>query len=83
MVLICVTQKTDGREGEEMDEEKEFTRLKRKTQKLIQKCDEKGIEFNDIEVSTISRVGNAESMKDLSWLVLYMMEGFFEKYKVR
>ncbi|MCM3443967.1 hypothetical protein [Metabacillus halosaccharovorans] len=65
------------------EEKKDFARLKRRTSKLINKCDEKGVEFTDIEVSAISRVGHAESIKDLSWLVIDQIERIFDKYKIR
>ncbi|MED3792386.1 hypothetical protein P4571_08015 [Niallia alba] len=65
------------------EEKKEFERLKRRTTKLINKCDAKGIDFTDLEVATISRVGHAESISDVSWLVIKQMERIFDKYKVR
>lgn len=61
------------------EEKKEFERLKRRTRKLV----EKDIDFTDIEVTTISRVGHAESMLDISWLVIQQMERIFDKYKIR
>ncbi|MEC1638955.1 hypothetical protein P9E76_21520 [Schinkia azotoformans] len=67
-----------------MDRDKEFSRLKRRTTKLINKCDEKGIEFTDLEIVAFSKVGHAESMLDVSWLVKkQQLERIFEKYKVR
>lgn len=64
------------------EEKEEFKQLKRRTTKMINKADNKGFEFTDLEVSAISRVGHAESMKDLSWLVIQQMERIFDKYKI-
>lgn len=61
------------------EEKKEFARLKRRTMRLI----DKEIEFTDLEVAAISKVGNAKSMLDISWLVEQQMERIFDKYKVR
>ncbi|MFD0825835.1 hypothetical protein ACT8ZR_09170 [Neobacillus sp. M.A.Huq-85] len=65
------------------EDEKEFSRLKRKTTKLVNKIENKGIELTDIEISAVSRVGHAESMNDISWLVISEMERIFDKYKIR
>lgn len=65
-----------------MSEEKQFSRLKRKTLKLVEKVENRGIELTSIEISAISRVGHAESMKDISWLVEKEMKHIFEKYKI-
>lgn len=61
------------------EEKKEFERLKRRTSKLV----EKDITFTDLEVAAISRVGHAESMLDISWLVIQQMDRIFDKYKIR
>ncbi|WP_019156943.1 hypothetical protein [Robertmurraya massiliosenegalensis] len=65
------------------EEKKEFARLKKRTSKLINKVDDKCLEFTNIEVATISKVGHAESMKDISWLVMHQMDLIFDKYKIR
>lgn len=64
------------------EEKKDFERLKRRTRKLVDKVDNKGLEFTDIEVSAISIVGHAESMRDMSWVVVQQMERIFDKYKI-
>lgn len=51
-----------------MTVDKELAKLKRMANKLIKKQDEKGIHLSNIALSAITRVGYAESMKDLSWL---------------
>jgi hypothetical protein len=60
------------------EEKKEFERLKRRTTKLLQK----DLEFTDLEIAAISRVGHAESMKDITWLVVQQMERIFESIKL-
>lgn len=61
------------------EEKKEFARLKRRTLKLI----DKDVNLTDLEVAAVSRVGHAESILDISWLVLLQMERIFDKYKIR
>ncbi|MGC8362910.1 hypothetical protein ACSHUI_00350 [Bacillus subtilis] len=66
-----------------MSEIEEFARLRRRVDRLIEKCDKKGIEMNDIELSAISRIGHAKSIHDVSWLVIQTIERTLNKYKVR
>ena len=65
------------------EEVKAFERLKNRTTRLIDKCSDKGIEFSNIEVGAISQVGEANTWKELSWLVIEQMDRIFEKYKIR
>lgn len=66
-----------------MSDDKEYSRIKRKVDKLLVKSEEKGIEFTDIEISAISQVGHSTKMSDLSWLVIQEMERIFDRYKIR
>ncbi|MCY8813652.1 hypothetical protein P8917_01050 [Bacillus atrophaeus] len=66
-----------------MSEDKKLTRLKRKIDRLIAKCDKKGYEFNDFEISTIKRIAHAESMDDLNYLVSISIQMIFDEHKVR
>ncbi|MCI3198100.1 hypothetical protein GXP75_21065 [Bacillus sp. HU-1818] len=65
-----------------MTEDKEFSRLKRKVNRLIEKCDENGTEFNNIEIGAISRIGHAKSMEDLDCSVLHSIDSIFKRHKI-
>ncbi|MED1125570.1 hypothetical protein [Bacillus atrophaeus] len=65
-----------------MTEDKELSRLKKKVERLIEKCDEKGVEFNNIEIGTISRIGHAKIMEDLDCSVLHSIDSIFKRHKI-
>ncbi|ATO28994.1 hypothetical protein RA13_14090 [Bacillus atrophaeus] len=65
-----------------MTEDKELSRLKRKVERLIEKCDEKGVEFNNIEIAIISRIGHAKNMEDLDCSVLHGIDSIFKQHKI-
>lgn len=60
-------------------EEREFEVLKAKINKLVSR----DIEFNEYEVVAISKLGHADSMKDLSWLCIWVLEDLIRKYNNR
>lgn len=66
-----------------MSEDKKLTRLKRKIDRLIEKCDRKGYEFNDFEIGTIRRIAHAKSMNELNYLVGISIQMIFDEHKVR
>ncbi|MEW5069675.1 hypothetical protein ABVK62_18510 [Bacillus subtilis] len=66
-----------------MSEDKELSRLKRKIDRLIKKCDRKGYEFNDFEIGTIRRIAHAESMNELNYLVGISIQMIFDEHKIR
>lgn len=66
-----------------MSDDKELARLKRKVDRLIEKCDRKGHEFNDFEIGTIRRIGHAKSMDDLNYLVGISIQMIFDEHKIR
>lgn len=65
-----------------MTEDKELSRLKKNVERLIEKCDEKGVEFNNVEIGTISRIGHAENIEDLDCSVLHSIDSIFKRYKI-
>ncbi|MEC2307676.1 hypothetical protein [Bacillus atrophaeus] len=66
-----------------MKEDKELSRLKRKIDRLIEKCDRKGYEFNDFEIGTIRRIAHADSMDDLNYLVSISIGMIFDEHKIK
>lgn len=48
--------------------DKELEKLQRKATKLIKKCDDECYEFSDLEISIITKITKADSMKDINWL---------------
>lgn len=69
--------------GRGVSEDKELTRLKRKIDRLIAKCDRKSHEFNDFEIATIRRIAHAESINDLNYLVSISIQMIFDTHKIR
>jgi len=65
-----------------LTDDKELARLKRKVNILIEKCDENGVEFNNIEIGVISRIGHAENIEDLDCSVLHGIDSVFKRYKI-
>ncbi|WP_081372091.1 hypothetical protein [Bacillus safensis] len=70
-------------EHNEIKEDKELIRLKRKIDRLISKCDRKGYEFIDFEIGTIRRIAHAKSMNELNYLVLMSIQMIFDNHKIR
>lgn len=56
--------------------EKVLIELNKKAKKLIKKCDDKGHEFSDLELSIITNITRAESIKDVNGLAIYHFEKF-------
>ncbi|MCY7902078.1 hypothetical protein [Bacillus inaquosorum] len=65
-----------------MTGDKELCRLKKKVDRLIEKCDENGVEFSNIEIGTISRIGHAKIMEELDCSVLHSIDSIFNRYKI-
>lgn len=48
--------------------DKELEKLKNMASRIIKKCEYKGYEFSDLEIAIITKITNANSIKDISWL---------------